>query len=359
VKCWDLVIVGAGVIGLSLSVELRRSGLSVMLLERHQPGHEASWAAGGMLADCEAGEHPLFHALARASAAMYPAFVQRLQDESGIDVDLRQQGTIRFLDTDRLLDDGLLENDRPQRPAGVALTPEELHKLEPELAYSVPAVFLAERCVDPRLLTGALLKSARHLGVDLATGTGVTDVVIAEGKAVAALTARARYPANAIVNCAGAWASQLAPVAVPTRPVKGQMLAVTPALVKHVVRGNGVYLIPRGNGRLVIGATVEEAGFDKRVEPETIQRLHQAASVLAPNLGQARILEDWAGLRPGTPDELPIMGATAIPNYFVATGHYRDGILLAPITAQVMAQLIRNETPDFDLSGFSLARFQL
>jgi glycine oxidase len=352
VKSWDVVIIGAGIIGLSVAVELRRAGMSVMLLERHQPAHEASWAAGGMLADREIGDHPLLRHMAQASAAMYPAFVQRLQDESGINVDLREQGTICFLG-----------DDHPPH-AGDPLSPEDLRHLEPELAYSAPAVFLPERCVDPRLLTQALLESARHLGVDLATGAEVTHVEVShdegqEHRAVAAVTARSRYPANAIVNCAGAWARQVGPVPIPTRPVKGQMLTVTPALVKHVVRGRNVYLIPRSNGRLVIGSTAEEAGFDKRVDPDAIHRLHQSAAELAPNLGQARILEDWAGLRPATPDKLPIMGLTIVQNYFVATGHYRDGILLAPITAQVMAQLIRHEPPDFDLSEFSLARFQL
>jgi glycine oxidase len=329
-------------------VELRRSGMSVMLLDRHQPGHEATWAAGGMLADGEAGEHPLFRAMAKASAEMYPEFVHRLQDESGISVDLRQQGTIRFLDS-----------DSAPFPEGEALAPEDIRKLEPDVAYEAPAVFLAERCVDPRLLTEALLGTAKHLGVDIASGTEVTNIDAEQGSAIAAVTSRTRYPANVIVNCAGAWARQIGPLDIPTVPAKGQMLAVTPPVVQHVVRGNGVYLIPRSNNRLVIGATVEDAGFDKRVEPEAIQRLHQAAAGLAPNIGRARILEDWAGLRPATPDKLPIMGATEIRNYFVSAGHYRDGILLAPISARVMAQAIRGETCDFDLAEFSVERFRL
>ena len=346
VKMWDVVIVGGGVIGLSLAVELRRSGLNVMVLEKHQPGREASWAAGGMLADREAGSKPLFRALAKASAAMYPEFVHRLRDESGVQVELREQGTIRFLDDDHLPD-----------PIGDPLTPEELGRLEPEVTYSAPAVFLPERCVDPRELTEALLATAKHLGVDISSGSEVTNIEVQQGSAVAAATTKSRYPANVIVNCAGAWAGQVGPVKVPAVPVKGQMLAVTPSPVKHVVRGNGVYLIPRGTGRLVIGATLEDAGFDKRVDPDTIQQMHQAAAILAPKIGQAKILEDWAGLRPGTPDKLPIMGATNFANYFVATGHYRDGILLAPITARLMSQIIRGEKVEYDLSDLSPARF--
>ena len=345
-KTWDVVIVGAGVIGLSLAVELRRSGLSVMVLEKHQPGKESSWAAGGMLADREAGSNVLLRKLAKSSAAMFPEFVRRLRDESGVNIELREHGTIRFLD-----------DDEAAAPDGERLSAEDVQRLEPELAYVAPAVFLPERSVDPRELIDGLVGSAKHLGVDIASGSEVLEIEIEGGRAVAAITGKSRYPGNAVVNCAGAWAGHFGPVKLPTIPAKGQMLAVTPAVVKHVVRGNGVYLIPRGTGRLVIGATVEDAGFDKRVEPETIQRLHQAAAILAPNIGQARILEDWAGLRPATPDKLPIMGSTSVEGYFVATGHYRDGILLAPITARVMAQIVRGKTAEVDVSEFGANRF--
>ncbi len=343
---WDVVIVGGGVIGLSLAVELRRGGASVMVLERHQPGREASWAAGGMLVDRETGTTPSFRAMAHASAAMYPAWVHRLHDESGVHVDLREQGTIRFLDDDHAPD-----------PPGEQLSPDQLRELEPELSYEAPAAFLPERCVDPRLLMEALVGAAKHLDVHIASGADVTAVELENGRAVAALTTKARYAAGAIVNCAGAWAGQFGPVKIPTKPAKGQMLAVTPAVVRHVVRGNGVYLIPRSNGRLVIGSTLEDAGFEKRVDPAAIQHLHQAAAILAPNIGQAKILEDWAGLRPGTPDKLPILGTTEIDGYFLATGHYRDGILLAPITAKLMTQVIRGEKPEFSLAAFSAGRF--
>jgi len=167
-----------------------------------------------------------------------------------------------------------------------------------------------------------------------------------------------------VVNCAGAWAGQIGPHRFPTRPVKGQMLCVAMPqreLVRHVVRTMGltpdVYLIPRSDGRMLIGATVEEAGFDKQTVPETILKLRQAALDLVPKLADARILESWAGLRPGTPDGLPILGATPTPGYFVATGHFRDGILLAPVTARVMAEVISGRAPGYDLGAFSALRF--
>ena len=128
-------------------------------------------------------------------------------------------------------------------------------------------------------------------------------------------------------------------------------------LIKHVIRSPNAYLIPRSDGRLLVGATAEEAGFDKRTDANTMQRFHKAAIALVPNLADARILEDWAGLRPGTPDALPILGATATPGYYVATGHFRDGILLAPITAEVMTFVIEARTPEHDLKPFSPSRF--
>ena len=346
----DVVIVGGGVIGLTLAIELRRAGLSVSVLEKHQPGREASWAAGGMIAHCEAGPHPLFRQLARASAEMYLSFVRVLQDESGIDVDFSSQGTIRFLDDD----------ETELRAQGKPLSPESLREIEPELAYSGPAELLPQFCVDPRLLVEALLKAAWRLDIHVASGSDVTHLQIEEGKAVAAVTTKTRYSAKAIVNCAGAWSGQFSPVPIPTRPIKGQMLALIHEkkyLVRHVVSGNGVYVIPRGDGRTVIGSTVEDVGFDKRVEPDVVQQLRQAAAVLFPGLGEALIHDDWAGLRPGTPDKLPIMGRTSVEGYFVATGHYRDGILLAPITARLMSQLILGKQPDIDFTGFSLNRF--
>jgi glycine oxidase len=128
--------------------------------------------------------------------------------------------------------------------------------------------------------------------------------------------------------------------------------------LQHVVRAPGVYFVPRSDGRLVVGSTLEDAGFDKRVETDVIQRLHQAAIDLVPALQSARLHEAWAGLRPGTQDEQPILGETATQGYFAATGHYRDGILLAPITAKLMAQVILGEKPEFDLSAFSVLRFE-
>ena len=205
------------------------------------------------------------------------------------------------------------------------------------------------------------LKTAKNRGVDFSSGDPVTAVNLSEGRATGVTTTKTSFPAQKVVNCAGAWSGQIPPRAFPTRPVKGQMLCILMPeknLVSHVVRAPDVYLIPRSDGRLVIGATQEEAGFDKRTVPETILKLRNSAINLVPRLAEARILEDWAGLRPGTPDKLPILGETSIPGYFVATGHFRDGILLAPITARVIAQVITGRRPTFDLGTFRADRFR-
>jgi glycine/D-amino acid oxidase-like deaminating enzyme len=248
--------------------------------------------------------------------------------------------------------------------------PQPLAELEPALQIlnnpepRFTALYIKERCVDPRHVTAAAIAAARHRGIDLSSGDHVVAVEMANGKASGIRTNKTRFAAGTVVNCAGAWAGQIGPHPFPTRPVKGQMLYVAmphKELVRHVVRTVGltpdVYLIPRSDGRMLIGTTMEEAGFDKQTVPETILKLRKAALDLVPKLADARILEAWAGLRPGTPDGLPIMGATPTPGYFVATGHFRDGILLAPATAGLMSQLITGQAPDFDLSAFSPQRF--
>jgi len=348
VKTWDVIIVGAGIIGLSLARELQKSGAKLLVVERGEPGREASSAAAGMLVDAPDETLPALQLLASASARMHPEFVHELQDESGVNVDLRDQGTIV-----------LTRDENPTATPKTSLTPENLAQLEPSIRdVKLCAVLLKERSVDPRALTSAALKAVRHRGVDISSGTTVTDLLLTNGKVSGVVTEKSQYYAPVVVNCAGAWAGTFASHRFPTRPVRGQMLAVIggPKL-QHVVRSPEVYLVPRTNGRILIGSTVEEAGYNKRTDRETIQRLHHAAVRLVPAMAQARILEDWAGLRPGTPDNLPILGATSTPGYFVAAGHFRDGILLTPVTALLMAQVICGRRQEFDITAFSPARF--
>lgn len=347
-QTWDVVIIGGGIIGLSLSIALRKRGARVLIVERGEPGREASHAAAGMLAHNAAENPPALQPLAQASARMYPEFVHGLQDESGIDVDLRDEGTLVFPVPGQ-------EQAQPATPL-----PAPLSELEPALANGdVKPLYLKERSVDPRALSAAALKSAKHRSVDIASGTAVVQVLLTDGRASGVITDKTTYPASAVVNCAGAWAGHIPPHAFPTRPRKGQMLALVgpSSVVRHVIRAPEVYLVPRTDGRVIIGSTVEDAGYDKRTDPAVIQRLQQAAIARVPGLAELRILEAWAGLRPGTQDDLPILGATSTPGYFVATGHFRDGILLAPITAHVMAQLMTGSKVEYDLTPFWSGRF--
>jgi glycine oxidase len=350
-KSWDVIVVGGGIIGLSIAIELRKRAATVLVLERGMPGHEASRAAGGMLVDCGMETPAPLQPLASASARMYPEFAYELEMESGMKVDLRDQGTILFPSAEHL-----------SHPALQATAlPAPLRELEPALAPSDrQAIYLKERSVDPRALVAAALETAKRRAVDISSGEEVTRVNVSEGRAAGVTTTKTSFRAPRVVICAGAWSGQIAPHAFPTRPVKGQMLCLIMQpldLLRHVIRAPEIYLIPRSDGRVLVGTTVEEAGFDKRIEVDTMQRFHSSAVALVPQLSNARILEDWAGLRPGTPDGLPIMGATSTPGYYVATGHFRDGILLAPITAQVMADVMAESDCKYDLAPFSPSRF--
>lgn len=354
VKSWDVVIVGAGIIGLSLARSLRRSGASVLVLDKGEPGREASSAAAGMIAPIEPNSPPVLQQFGLLSAGMYPEFVRDVEDESGRKADLRRNGAI-------VLDNGETLEQLSSLPGVRRLSGEEVRALEPRLsAQDVRCYFVEEAAVDPRALTAALVQAARHLGVEIAHGEAAAALEISGGRAGGVRTANTTFAAAAVVNCAGAWAGQFGPVNLPVRPIRGQMLALLPAhrnLLRHVVRSGEFYLVPRSDGRVIAGSTLEDAGFDKRTDAATIRRLRQSAAALVPGLGEARMHEDWAGLRPGTPDGLPILGATATAGYFVATGHFRSGILLAPATARVMASVIGGAPPCFDIAPFSAARF--
>ncbi len=361
-KSWDAIIIGGGIIGLSLAISLRKQGLRVLIAERGEPGREASHAAAGMLAGSGSEVPPGLKVLAEASARLYPEFAHELEDESGMKVDLRDQGTI------------LLSSDGDSPEGTEVLSFERLQSLEPALAVpgrgrlgldervsgAIAAAYLSERSVDPRGLMAAAIMAAHHRGVDISSGSEVTGLLVEGNRVSGVQTEKTSYAAPVVVNCAGAWAGCIGPLSFPVRPVKGQMLAVVggPTL-KHVIRAENVYLVPRTDGRLVIGSTLEEAGYDKRTEVNTIQRLLQAAVEVVPALGAAKIHHDWAGLRPGTPDDLPILGESEVAGYFLATGHFRDGILLAPVTALVITDLVMGKSPAYDLGTFSLARFHI
>jgi glycine oxidase len=357
VKSFDVIVVGAGIIGVCVALELRNRGFHVLVLDRNEPGREASHAGAGMLAARDFETPAALRDFALASAQLYPEFVQEIASESGEQIDFRQHGTIYVSDSND--SESACSPDQLCTP----LSSSELMKLEPVLAESgLTTYFLLEDSVDPRSLFPALLKVAKMRGVEVHGGSPVTSLVLEDDCVRGVTTTRTQFSSSMVINCCGAWAAQLAPVGIPTHPVKGHMLSVIPArkhFLKHVVRSKDVYLVPRNDGHIVIGSTIEAAGFDKRVDPDIVQRLHQLAANLVPEIGEARIHEVWTGLRPGTADGLPIIGRTSYEGYFAATGHYRNGILLAPITARVMAELISGMQSHADITRFLPQRFSI
>jgi glycine oxidase len=351
-KTWDAIVIGAGIIGLSVARELHRRGMSVLVVEKGEAAREASYAAAGMLVASVEESPPALRELASTSAEMYPEFVHELEDESQSKVDFRQEGTIVLQRA----------GARVLGASSNTLTSSELRKREMQLeAEGYEAVMVEEASVNPRALSEAALTTCKHRGVDTSLRDEVVAVEVVNGRAAAVRTTKTGFAAGLVVNCAGAWAGKIPPCSFPTRPVKGQMLAVAMRdrnVLRHVVRAPEVYLVPRSSGRLLIGATVEEAGYDKRTDADTIHRMHRAALELLPVLEGAKILEDWAGLRPGTPDGLPILGQTRVAGYFVATGHFRDGILLAPVTAKIIGQVVCGEKAAWDIAAFSPDRFE-
>ena len=341
-KSWDVIIAGAGIIGLSLALELRQRGANVLVLDRGEPGSEASSAAAGMLAPADPETPGALRPLATASAQMFPAFVQKLESAGNTQVDFRRLGTIAFLE----------EASAPQVYKNLSI--DDLQRLEPLLQNpGHSAFFVQEDSVDPLLLTQAARAAAQNLGVEIRGYMAVAEIR-ARDNAVEVITQAETFSAASAVDCRGAWSG------APVRPRKGQMLYVQPrtSILQHVLRAPKVYLVPRSSGKILIGATVEDVGFDKSVNPLVIDHLASAAAKYLPALASAPILQSWAGLRPGTPDGLPIIGPTSTPRLFAATGHFRNGILLAPVTAQIMADLVQGRPSSHDIRAFSPDRFR-
>ena len=341
-KSWDVIIAGAGLIGVSLALELRERGATVLVLDRAEPGGEASSAAAGMLAAADPETPPALRPMAFESARMFPDFVRKLETAGKMQVDFRRAGTIALL------------HDEPAPAEYRSLSADELRRLEPSLQIAgQSAFFVQEDSVDPSLLMQAALAAARNFGVEIRGHATVKDIR-PRGDAVEVLTVADTFTARCAVDCRGAWSS------APVRPRKGQMLYVQPQtpMLQHVLRAPDVYLVPRSSGKVLIGATVEDVGYDKTVDPTIIQRLLSLATGYLPELASAPVTQSWAGLRPGTPDDLPIIGPTEMPGVFVASGHFRNGILLAPVTAKIMADLVEGRPSPIDIGAFAPSRFR-
>ena len=347
-----IVIVGAGVAGLATGWRLQLQGCSVTILDRAQPGRGATWAAAGMLAVTAEMEDAVEaeRALAVRSNSLWPGFAAELEQTSDMPVGFTRSGALMLA-----ADAAELE---AMRSRGQVLDAAQVAALVPGLGLAVGGLWAPDEAhVDSRALGDALATAFLKAGGTLVPNEAVVRIEEHAGRASAVLTPFGRYAADAFLIAAGAWTGLLDDV--PIRPVKGEMIALAPGdpgeLPGPVIWGEGVYLVARG-GQLLVGATVQEAGFDTSLTQEARDFLRGRAERLIPAAGGWKLVEHWAGLRPATPDGLPLLGPLALPNLFIASGQFRNGILFAPAIAEIMHDMILGETaviPEFDPRRFS------
>jgi glycine oxidase len=363
----DVLIVGAGLIGLASAFELAGRGATVRVFDSHEPARAASWAGAGMLAPyTEAPEPPSLATFCAASLERYPSFVRELREWNAGDPELHLDGILEVAygahDAERLR-----ARVAALCAAGVRaewLDGAQARALEPSLGPRVIGASLVacEGHVDNRRLGRALRAACEARGVRVTTDVGATALEADDRRVRGLRTARGFATAPVIVNAAGAWAGVLdgvpARAVVPVRPIKGQMLALAMprGFLQRVVWFPGGYAVPRTDGRLLIGATVEDAGFDTRVTADGVRALLEAALRAMPSIGDLALVETWAGLRPGSADGLPFIGDTSLEGYFVAAGHYRNGILLTPATATLVADAVEGRPPPDYARAFSPRR---
>jgi len=369
VRSYDVIVVGGGIVGGAIALQLAQSKLHVALLDRQNPGREASWAAAGMLSPAPDSPSAIpLVPFGRASLNLYPEFISEIEEISGQRAGLRRDGAIEVLfsaDAEHQLSTLVALH----RGLGLPTEPlpiDEARKLEPALGREARAAawMKYEGFIDPRALIEAVLAAASASGVELHTGANVTQITGEGGRCGGVTTASEKFGAGQVVLAAGAFSAKIEGFAPPVsvRPIRGQMVALSSAAIplRRVLRSERGYLVPRGGAspqRIVAGSTLEDAGFEKRVTPGGLERIFSAAQELVPALAGAEVLETWSGLRPDTPDHLPLLGPGELTGLTIATGHYRNGILLAPITAKLVREWITEQRVSMDWQIFDPLRF--
>lgn len=365
----EFVIVGGGIIGLSLAWELARRDREVMVLEADQAGQGTTWLGAGMLApSAEIGfEEWELYQLSSHSSMLWRGFADDLQRETSVDVDYRTDGTLMVAD-DRDAAEALRRVYDFQVSRGLDvqwLTGAEALEREPFLAPRLSGAVFAgtDHQADNRLLVKALLAALKRRGVPVREGCRIASVLPDPARPGAVTVDGERVVGRRVIVAAGVWSGQiegLAPFAPPVRPVKGQMielLAEPPFDLRHVIRGPSAYMAPKSDGRLLLGATSEEMGFDTSITGGGLYKLLEGGWEIVPGILDLKVTDTWAGLRPASRDHKPILGPSGHPGIDYATGHYRHGIILAPITARLMADyLIGGETPE-EMQPFLPQRF--
>ena len=352
----NILIIGGGIISLSIAIELKRQGAKVTVVSKDFM-QAASHAAAGMLAPmAEKLTSAAMFDLCSRSRWLYPEWTQKLEELTGVDTGYLSCGILApvYAQPESIAEDN----------SAVWLDKQAIHLYQPGLSDRVMGGwwYPEDGQVDNRCLMRSLLQAAQTLGVEIKEGVAVKAIQQKQGRVNGVLTNIGQLEAEEYVLAAGSWSSQLLPL--PVRPVKGQMLSLRmpqkphqPFPLQRVLYGENIYLVPRQDGRLVIGATVEDVEWTPFNTPSGIQSLLDRATELYPAIADWQIEEFWWGFRPGTPDELPILGRSACDNLYLATGHYRNGILLAPVTASLLSDLILEQKSDPLLAEFSYQRF--
>ncbi len=353
--------------GSALARELALAGRDVLVLEKAIPGAEASSAAAGILGGQAEADHPgPFLDFCMRSREMYADYAAALKQETGIDIGYRRCGLLKVA-YDDYPTEWIEDIIALQRESGLdheVLSPAELRKLEPAISdLVVKAVhFKGDAQVDNRLLVQALTQAATKAGARYQSGYMVKRVLTKDGRATGVELDRESVQSEIVCICAGSWSSLVDGLPVPPDlvvPVRGQMimLQVKPQVLGRVVFTKDGYLVPRVDGRIIVGSTVEFAGFEKRVTPAGLRKILDQLARVLPGADDAQVIETWAGLRPCTKDFLPIIGELEVKGLFMATGHFRNGILLTPATARLLGQMINGQKPFIDPEPFAWERF--
>jgi len=365
-KKFDVAIAGAGLIGSAIALELARAGLRVGLFDKNEPGQEASWASAGILSP--APENPAMIAtvpLGLASMGLYPEFIADVEEMSGHETGYRRKGTLQALfsrDAREELNTVIALHHGLGLKAE-AVSADEAREMEPALSEEMEAAILRpdEGSVDNRRLTNAVLEAVKRAGVEIFANQGVRAIRRQGARCTGVVTGDGFFEAQFTVIAAGCFSAEIEGLSsyAPVTPAKGQILALRPgdSKIERVLWSKNIYLVPRTDGRVIVGATTERAGFNKELTAGGLQKLLAGAIELAPCLAVARIDEIWAGLRPDSPDHLPIIGPTDIEGLLVASGHFRSGIVLAPITARLICDWIVKQNVTVAWERFSPMRF--